>query len=102
MIDSRISPHTDWLRLAADRRPEYLNVALLGIQRLPAIRDEALQLTALLRHAASLPHDQALADFDHRYAALRGRYPRAPAYWQPLLAQALAKLQAIKRLRKPH
>ena len=80
----------DWLRLAADRRPEYLNVALLGIQRLPAIRDEALQLTALLRHAASLPHDQALADFDHRYAALRGRYPRAPAYWQPLLAQALA------------
>ena len=86
----------DWLRLAADRRPEYLNVALLGIQRLPTIRDEAashdeaLQLTALLRHAASLPHDQALADFKHRYAALRGRYPRAPAYWRSLLEQTLA------------
>ena len=85
-----------WLRLASDRRPEYLTVALVGLQLLPDQRDDArtnqrLMLQALLRHAISTRHDvsEARQLFNRRYAALRGLFPRGPAHWDRLLREAL-------------
>ena len=85
-----------WLRLASDRRPEYLTVALVGLRLLPDQRDHArtnqrLMLQALLRHAVSTRHDVSAARrlFNQRYAALRGLFPRAPAHWNRLLREAL-------------
>ena len=85
-----------WLRLASDRRPEYLTVALVGLQLLPEQRDDArtnqrLMLQALLRHAVSARHDNSAARrlFNQRYAALRGLFPRGPAHWNRLLREAL-------------
>ena len=85
-----------WLRLASDRRPEYLTVALAGLQSLPDQRGDArtsqrLMLQALLRHAVSARHDVSAARrlFNQRYAALRGVFPRAPAHWNRLLHEAL-------------
>ena len=85
-----------WLRLASDRRPEYLTVALVGLRLLPEQRDDAranqrLMLQALLRHAVSARHEVSAARrlFSQRYAALRGLFPRAPAHWNRLLHEAL-------------
>ena len=85
-----------WLRLASDRRSEYLTVALVGLRLLPDQRDDAranqrLLLQALLRHAVSAPHDVSTARqlFNQRYAALRGLFPRGPAHWNRLLREAL-------------
>ena len=85
-----------WLRLASDRRPEYLTVALVGLRLLPDQRDDArtnqrLMLQALLRHAVSTRHDVSGARrlFHQRYAALRGLFPRGPAHWNRLLREAL-------------
>ena len=85
-----------WLRLASDRRPEYLTVALVGLQSLPDQRGDArtnqrLMLQALLRHAISARHDVSAARrlFNQRYAALRGRFPRTPAHWNRLVHEAL-------------
>ena len=85
-----------WLRLASDRRPEYLTVALVGLRLLPDQRDHArtnqrLMLQALLRHAVSTRHDASAARqlFHQRYAALRGLFPRGPAHWNRLLREAL-------------
>ena len=85
-----------WLRLASDRRPEYLTVALAGLQSLPDQRGDArtnqrLMLQALLRHAVSARHDVSAARrlFNQRHAALRGLFPRPPAHWNRLLHEAL-------------
>lgn len=84
-----------WLRLASDRRPEYLTVALVGLQLLPSQGDartnQRLMLQALLRHAVRARHDVSAARrlFNQRYAALRGLFPRAPAHWNRLLSEAL-------------
>lgn len=84
-----------WLRLAADRRPEYLTVALAGLRRLPndgdARQNQMLMLQALLRHAVVRFHDVngARHFFNRRFAAVRGLYPRAPAHWKGVLADAL-------------
>ena len=84
-----------WLRLASDRRPEYLTVALVGLQSLPNQDDartkQRLMLQALLRHAVSARHEVAAARrlFSRRFAALRGLFPRSPAHWDRLLLEAL-------------
>ena len=85
-----------WLRLASDLRPEYLTVALVGLQLLPDLNNDPrakqrLMLQALLRHAVSGQHDvsAALSLFNNRYGALRGRFPRTPAHWDGLLDEAL-------------
>ena len=84
-----------WLRLASDRRPEYLTVALVGLRLLP-IQDDArtnqrLMLQALLRHAVIARPDVATARalFNQRFAGLRGLFPRSPAHWDRILLEAL-------------
>mgnify|MGYP003392664804 CR=1 FL=1 len=109
-----------WLQLAADLRPEYLGVALAGLQRLPndndARRNQQTQLAALLQHAILLPDGgQAYRFFNQHYAALRATYPAAPGHWQTLLDTAihgfehnakthLAKdlLEKLREPAKPH
>ena len=84
-----------WLRLAADGRPEYLTVALAGLQLLPndsnARKNQILMLRALLRHAATIHHDVNAARrfFNRRFAALRGRFPRSLEHWNRILNEAL-------------
>ena len=84
-----------WLRLASDRRPEYLTVALVGLRSLPnqsdARTNQRLMLQALLRHAVSTRHEVAAARrfFNQRFAALRGLFPRNPRHWDRVLLQAL-------------
>ena len=84
-----------WLRLATDRRPEYLTVALTGLQLLPndgdAQKNQALMLQALLQHAATVHHDvnAARGFFNRRFAALRGRFPRSPEHWNRILNEVL-------------
>ena len=90
-----------WLRLATDGRPEYLTVALAGLQRLPndgnARKNQMLMLQALLRHAATVHHDVNAARrfFDRHFAALRGFaalpgfFPRSPKHWNRVLEDAL-------------
>ena len=84
-----------WLRLASDRRPEYLTVALVGLQLLPNQNDartnQRLMLQALLRHAVSTWHevDAVHRLFNRRFAALRGLFPRSPAHWDRILLEAL-------------
>ena len=88
-----------WLRLAADRRPEYLTVALAGLRRLPnggdARQNQVLMLQALLRHAVVRFHDVngARHFFNRRFAAVRGLFPRAPAHWNGILDDALHSLE---------
>ena len=84
-----------WLRLAMDRRLEYLTVALAGLQLLPnggdARKNQTLMLQALLQHAAIVHHDvnAARGFFNRRFAALRGRFPRSPEHWNRILNEAL-------------
>ena len=87
-----------WLRLAADVRPEYLSVALAGLQRLPnqgdARLNQVLMVTALLHHAARDSNvDAAHEFFMQRYSALRGFYPAGPDHWQAVLDDALKGFQ---------
>ena len=88
-----------WLRLAADRRAEYLTVALGGLQRLPndddARRNQVLMLQALLRHATRRFHEVngARSFFNRRFGALRGLYPRGPQHWHGVLEDALPRFQ---------
>ncbi len=87
-----------WLRLAADTRPEYLSVALAGLQRLPnqgdARLNQVLMVTALLHHAArDSDLDAAYEFFTQRYSALRGFYPAGPDHWQAVLDDALKGFQ---------
>ena len=88
-----------WLRLAADRRPEYLTVALAGLRRLPnggdARQNQVLMLQALLRHAVVRFHDVngARHFFNRRFAAVRGLFPRAPDHWNGILDDALRSLE---------
>ncbi len=88
-----------WLRLAVDRRAEYLTVALAGLQLLPnggdARKNQVLMLQALLRHATTTFHEVngALKDFNRRFGALRGLYPRGPQHWHDVLEAALAGFQ---------
>lgn len=84
-----------WLQLARDSRPEYLSVALVGLQRPEATKErQVLMVAGLLQHyaKASTDADSNLADFDRQLAALRGRYPRGPAHWQEVLNIALIGL----------
>lgn len=84
-----------WLRLADDRRSEYLTVALEGLQLLPnhhdAQKNQVLMLQALLRHAVKTHHQAggARTFFNRRFAALRGLFPRAPQHWNRVLDEAL-------------
>ena len=84
-----------WLRLAADPRPEYLNVALAGLRSLPnqadARKNQTLMLQALLRCAVKLRHEAgaARAFFNRHFAALRGLFPRGPQHWNRVLDEAL-------------
>ena len=84
-----------WLRHAADPRPEYLTVALAGLQRLPnrnnAQTNQMLMLQALLRHAVRARHEAgaARAFFNRRFAAVRGLFPRGPQHWKRVLGEAL-------------
>ena len=84
-----------WLRLAADPRPEYLTVALAGLQLLPnqdnAKTNQMLMLQALLRHAVKIRHEPSAARtfFNRRFAALRGLFPRGPQHWNRVLGGAL-------------
>ena len=90
---------TTWLRLAADRRREYLTVALSGLERLPngsdARKNQALMLQALLNHATTAFHEEkgALGFFNRRFGALRGLYPRGAQHWHSVLEEALPRFQ---------
>ena len=90
-----------WLRLAADRRPEYLTVALAGLRRLPndgdARHNQMLMLQAVFRHAVVRFHEvnDALRFFNRRFAAVRGLYPCAPEHWKGVLDDALHGLEHI-------
>ena len=84
-----------WLRLATDPRPEYLTVALAGLQSQPnqgdARMNQMLMLQALLRHAVKVRHEVSAARrlFNRDFAALRGLFPRAPRHWNRSLNEAL-------------
>ena len=84
-----------WLRCAADPRPEYLTVALAGLQRLPNQHDaqmnQVLMLQALLRHAIKTRHEtrSVYTFFNRRFAAVRGLFPRGPQHWNRVLGEAL-------------
>lgn len=84
-----------WLRLATDPRPEYLTVALAGLQSQPnqddARMNQMLMLQALLRHAVKVRHEARAARnfFNRGFAALRGLFPRAPRHWNQSLNEAL-------------
>ena len=84
-----------WLRLAADPRPEYLTVALAGLQLLPnqynAQTNQILMLHALLRHSVRNYHEArgARTFFNRRFAALGGLFPRGPQHWNRILDEAL-------------
>ena len=84
-----------WLRLASDPRPEYLTVALAGLQSQPnqgdARMNQVLMLQALLRHAVKVRHEVSAARrfFNRDFAALRGLFPRAPRHWNRNLNEAL-------------
>lgn len=88
-----------WLRLAGDRRAEYLTVALAGLQLLPnggdSRKNQVLMLQALLHHATTAFHDVngARPFFNRRFGALRGLYPRGPRHWQRALEEALPRFQ---------
>ena len=88
-----------WLRLAADRRAEYLTVALAGLRLLPnggnARKNQVLMLQALLRHATRKFHevDRARSFFNRQFGALRGLYPRGPRHWHGVLEDALPRFQ---------
>ncbi len=98
-----------WLHLAADPRPEYLIVALAGLQGLPnsgdARANQVLMLHGLLRHALAgyATPAEGRAFFNRQFGALRGRlaaYPRAPNHWQQVLAEALDGFVANSKDRK--
>ena len=88
-----------WLRLAVDRRSEYLTVALTGLQLLPnggdPWKNQVLMLQALLCHATTTFHEVngALKAFNRRFGALRGLYPRASQHWHDVLEEALPRFQ---------
>ena len=88
-----------WLQLAADRRAEYLTVALAGLRLLPnggnARKNQVLMLQALLRYATTIFHDVNAARkfFNRRLMALRGLYPRGPQHWHDVLEEALPRFQ---------
>lgn len=91
-----------WLRLAADRRPEYLTVALTGLRLLPnnhdARKNQMLMLQALLHHAVVIHHDAngARRFFNRRFAALRGLFPRGPQHWYGVLDEVLDRFDHIE------
>lgn len=94
-----------WLQLANDPRPEYLSVALIGLQRLPnahdARRNQQTQLLALLHHAVLLPDSgRASQFFNQHYAVLRATYPAAPDYWQTLLEAVIRGFKAQTAIAK--
>ena len=83
-----------WLRLAVDPRPEYLTVALAGLQLLPnedARTNQTLMLQALLRHAVRIDNEANAPHtfFSERFAALRGFFPRDHQHWKQVLSEAL-------------
>ena len=88
-----------WLRLATDRRAEYLTVALAGLQQLPngdnARMNQALMLQALLHRATATFHEVngARRFFSRQFGALRSLYPRGPQHWQHVLEEALPRFQ---------
>lgn len=89
-----------WMRLAADPRAEYFGVAWLGLKLLPnngdARRNQILMLQAAVRHAVATCHDLGTARrwFNRRLAAMRGMFPRSPAYWNGVLFEVCDTLVA--------
>jgi hypothetical protein len=87
-----------WLRLAADGRSEYLDVALFGLQGCPG-ENQVLMIVALLLHESVCWPSGAEAHSHfiiRRYAALRGLYPqRKPQQWQQNLESALEIFKKI-------
>ncbi|MCF5704529.1 tetratricopeptide repeat protein [Pseudomonas syringae] len=82
-----------WMQLARDPRPEYLAVALLGLQLPSVTKDrQVLMVAALLHHyeRASGNVENNAANFNRSLSALRGRFPRGPAYWREILKVALS------------
>ncbi|XOF35134.1 MAG: hypothetical protein ACL93V_07560 [Candidatus Electrothrix sp. YB6] len=65
-----------WLRLASDGRPEYLDVALFGLQGCSDENKQVLMLLALMIHESVCYTSGAEANshFKKQYAALRGLY----------------------------
>ena len=85
-----------WLQLASDGRPEYLTVALVGLQRPTATKErQVMMVAALFHHYALAPNDTRsnLSNFNRHLAALRGRFPRGPSHWQEVLDAALTVLE---------
>jgi len=94
-----------WLHLANDPRHEYLNVALIGLQRLPtaqnAQRNQQTQLLAVLQHAVLLADSGAAHQFFNRhYATLRAIYPAGPEHWETLLAAVLTNFRGKSKVAK--
>lgn len=81
-----------WQMLATDSRPEYLDVALLGLQLLP-LQDKAdvqrQMLRALMIHYMSLSGSptNAVARYRQHLAALQVLYPRGSVHWAGLEQQ---------------
>lgn len=82
-----------WMQLARDPRPEYLTVALLGLQ-LPSITKDrqVLMVAALLHHFERAPGniEYNVTNFNRSLSALRGRFPRGPAHWRDVLRTAIS------------
>jgi tetratricopeptide (TPR) repeat protein len=102
---------SSWLRLATDPRPEYLDVALSGLERFPtggeASINQTLMLRALLQHAVRIaPNEFAARDFfNRRFSALRGlraAFPRGPQFWRDVLADALDSFETRDTSRRGH
>lgn len=81
-----------WLRLAGDPRPEYFNVAWVGLKLLPnngdARSNQLLMVHAAIRHASATSHGDvgtARKSCNRRLAVLRGIFPRSPGYWKRIL-----------------
>jgi tetratricopeptide (TPR) repeat protein len=87
---------TMWLKLANDPRPEYLRVSLLGLANIPYSQDTRQNqiwiVQAILTYAVIRFGDpnSAKSWFNREIAALRGRYPRSPQYWETIISTAIS------------
>lgn len=81
-----------WLRLASDGRPEYLDVALFGLQGCYDKNKQVLMLLALMIYESVCYTSGAEANshFKKQYATLRGLYSLNQQIWQQNLQAALA------------
>lgn len=90
-----------WLRLAGDPRPEYFNVAWVGLKLLPnggdARRNQLLMVSAAISHAATTAGGDIATgrkSFNRHLAVLRTLFPRNPAHWRNVLLDATEDFMA--------